>query len=109
VWYIHCGAVITNFNGQDVFPTFDQNMVISPNLLLDNPLFYHVQSSNGATVDYYGNKDRAGQHIALRLACIKTTIGQEIAMHFGEQNRPIALSFGNNKIVQFDQNSKTIK
>jgi len=71
-------------------------------------LFYHVETTNGGTIDYYGEKDEDGNHLIVRLVCIKSAGGQETNTTFDKLSRPINVSIGNQTIIQLDWDAKKI-
>jgi len=104
-WSLGTPITVLDIN---TLPNVNSNTVITPNLLLSDPQFYHVETENKGTVDYYGEKDDAGHHLAIKLICMKTTRGQEINLLFDSQNHLVNLGVANQRVIQFDWNTKLI-
>jgi len=89
-------------------PNIDEDTVVYPNTSITDSLLYTLQTSNGGTIQYFGEKDEDGTHLSVREVCIETASGQHMTILSDSSSRPTHLSRGDGRVVEFDWDSKTI-
>lgn len=102
------GTPISPMANTAQLPVIDENAVVYPSTAITDSLLYTLQTSNGATVQYFGEKDENGGHLSLKEVCIETASKQSIIIVLDNENRPTRISRGDGKILEFDWNSQTI-
>jgi len=91
-----------------VLPNLDQKMKVLPNTSLSDSLLYTLQTTNGGTIRYFGDKSDKGSHLSVKVVCMGTTSAQEIVILVDNLGHPTHISRGDGKLIQFDWNSRTV-